>query len=80
VRRAILLPASIAALLTGLAAQAIAAGSTYAVDSTEDLPDVDPADGVCAAIDGHCTLRAAVMQANNTPGPTRSRYRPATSC
>jgi hypothetical protein len=38
------------------------------VSSTEDLVDADPLDGVCAAANGACTLRAAIMQANFSPG------------
>jgi CSLREA domain-containing protein len=46
------------------------AGPTYVVNSTVDLPDADPADGVCATSTGVCTLRAAIMQANFVAGPT----------
>src|SRR5437588_9153391 len=38
--------------------------STYFVNSTADLPDADPADGVCKTINNNCTLRAAIMQAD----------------
>ena len=36
--------------------------ATFVVNSTEDLPDSNPGDGVCetAASGGVCTLRAAV--------------------
>ena len=44
------------------------AANTYVVNSTADLPDADPADGICAAANGACTLRAAIMQANFTSG------------
>src|SRR5207247_5952689 len=40
--------------------------STYVVNSTADLPDADPADGVCRTANSNCTLRAAIMQANFT--------------
>lgn len=40
------------------------------VDSTADAPDRRPGDGRCAADDGTCTLRAAVMEANTAPGST----------
>ncbi len=43
-------------------------GANFTVNSTADLPDANPADGVCAAADGSCTLRAAIMQANATTG------------
>ena len=42
--------------------------STYSVTSTADLPDADVGDGVCAAANGACTLRAAIMQANFVTG------------
>lgn len=48
---------------------ALSAGNTYHVNSTADTPDVDVGDGVCADIDGHCSLRAAIMQANYLTGP-----------
>jgi hypothetical protein len=43
-------------------------GRTFEVTSTEDLPDVNPGDGMCAAVNQSCTLRAAVMQSNASPG------------
>jgi CSLREA domain-containing protein len=53
------------ALLLGAAG---AAAATFTVNSTSDLPDADPGDGLCATCDGQCTLRAAIMQANYTGG------------
>lgn len=50
-------------------------GATFTVDSTVDLPDADPGDGVCAAAGGACTLRAVVQETNalrprfDVPGP-----------
>ena len=41
--------------------------STIVVNSTADAPDADPANGLCAAAGGACTLRAAIMEANFTP-------------
>src|SRR5205823_4386816 len=38
------------------------------VNSTDDSPDADPADGICATATGACTLRAAIMQANFATG------------
>lgn len=38
--------------------------STFVVNSTADLTDADQGDTICAAADGSCTLRAAIMQAN----------------
>ncbi len=46
-----------------------AAGVTYHVDSTADNPDSDVGTPVCLDHTGHCTLRAAIMQANFTTGP-----------
>jgi CSLREA domain-containing protein len=47
------------------------AASSYAVNSTDDLPDVDPGDGRCETAHGNgiCTLRAAIMEANASTGP-----------
>ena len=53
-----------ALLLSEVAVEA----ATFTVNSTADLPDADQADGICAAADGSCTLRAAIMQANFTGG------------
>jgi cellulose/xylan binding protein with CBM9 domain/parallel beta helix pectate lyase-like protein len=39
--------------------------TTFNVDSTDDLSDLDPVDGACLAENGLCTLRAAVEQANH---------------
>jgi CSLREA domain-containing protein len=46
-----------------------AAGSQFVVDSTADEIDAIPGDGVCASSSGGCTLRAAIMETNATPGP-----------
>lgn len=40
----------------------------FVVNSTEDLPDANPGNGVCAAAGGACTLRAAVEETNALPG------------
>ncbi len=46
-----------------------AAGLTLVVNSTGDLPDVTLGDGVCQTdVSGQCTLRAAVEEANASPG------------
>jgi CSLREA domain-containing protein len=57
-------------MLLLMSTSSLLAGATYHVNSTADSPDVDPADGVCQAVNGNCTLRAAVMQANFTGGVT----------
>ena len=44
------------------------AAVSFVVDSIGDAPDVNTADGLCADTAGQCTLRAAIQQANATPG------------
>ena len=56
-----------ATLRAGLVPSAGAA-TTFVVNSTGDGPDANTADGICADDTGKCTLRAAIMQANATPG------------
>jgi CSLREA domain-containing protein len=41
----------------------------YVVDSRNDAVDADPGDGLCATSSGDCTLRAAIREANEQPGP-----------
>src|SRR6267378_3746847 len=66
VRRFAPCSATIGLLLVALVLPIVA--STYTVNNTADLPDADPADGVCRTANGNCTLRAAIMQANFTAG------------
>ena len=40
--------------------------TTYTVNSTDDLPDIDINDADCADANGNCTLRAAIQNANKT--------------
>src|SRR3954471_22405778 len=62
----------VAAMLLAIGGLAVAAASaappaqaaTFTVTSEQDAPDASPGDGVCAAADKACTLRAAVMEAN----------------
>jgi uncharacterized repeat protein (TIGR01451 family)/CSLREA domain-containing protein len=61
------LPVQAPGLAAG-AAQPVAAGATYHVNSTDDTPDKDVGAAACADDSGHCSLRAAIMQANHTPG------------
>lgn len=68
------LPALLVALISlmgigGRSAVVLAAGNTYVVNSTADLPDADQGDGICLTASGTCTLRAAIMQANYLIGP-----------
>ncbi|MDH4108024.1 MAG: DUF11 domain-containing protein [Gammaproteobacteria bacterium] len=61
-------------LSTALAAAGIsmfyvpAYATTFSVDSNLDAVDAQTGDGVCLTADGTCTLRAAIMEANATPG------------
>lgn len=48
-----------------------AAAATFVVDSVDDRIDAVPGDGTCESEAGACTLRAAVMEANASPGPDR---------
>ncbi len=51
------------------ATQTVAAvPQTYTVTSTLDTPDASPGDGICADSGGHCTLRAAMTEADYHPG------------
>ncbi len=50
----------------GLAAPAVAA--TFVVGVTTSLPDASPGDGICAAANGDCSLRAAIEESNALPG------------
>ena len=45
-----------------------AAGATFQVISIADAADTAPGNGVCATSLGVCTLRAAMQEANATPG------------
>ncbi|MEP7358412.1 MAG: choice-of-anchor Q domain-containing protein [Anaerolineales bacterium] len=58
-----------AALLLSTPAAQAAPASTYTVNISFDTPDQTPGDNLCADVDGLCTLRAAVMEANAHPGP-----------
>jgi|GEM_PF-2100226 CSLREA domain-containing protein len=41
---------------------------TFTVNNTLDAVDANPGDGICATSGNVCTLRAAIMEANHTPG------------
>jgi CSLREA domain-containing protein len=56
-------------ILAGLvSSQHVVAAATFTVDSTADLPDATPGDGLCSSTGGGCTLRAAVEEANALSG------------
>lgn len=42
--------------------------ATFIVDSTIDSADMNPGDGVCATLEGVCSLRAAIQEANMQAG------------
>ena len=44
--------------------QAPAVSGVFTVNTTDDTPDADQANPACADASGHCSLRAAIMQAN----------------
>ena len=57
------------ALLVALAGSPASVGAVgLLVDSTADAVDSSPGDGVCATATGSCTLRAAIMEANDLAG------------
>ena len=51
------------------AIHALGPGATFIVNTTADGADVTPGDGVCDNGAGHCTLRAAIQEANASAGP-----------
>src|SRR5437868_3165694 len=42
--------------------------ATFTVNTTDDLSDTDPGDGVCVTSDGTCSLRAAIQESNALSG------------
>jgi CSLREA domain-containing protein len=64
------LPAITLAVVLALAVNGDRAHAlSFTVNSTGDGADVTTLDGVCADAGGACTLRAAIQQANFSPGP-----------
>jgi CSLREA domain-containing protein len=45
-----------------------ASAATFTVNSTADVVDATPGDGICATAAGTCTLRAAIQESNALPG------------
>ena len=68
----VLLAVALAAAPPLLTARPAQAAATFVVTTTGDEPDADLADPVCdvddAASGNQCTLRAAIQEANATPG------------
>ncbi|HEY2387720.1 MAG TPA: right-handed parallel beta-helix repeat-containing protein [Candidatus Binatia bacterium] len=60
---------AILALVLLIAAAEPVAAADFTVDTTADTVDVTPGDGVCADAASHCSLRAAVMEANALGDP-----------
>ncbi|HEY6362936.1 MAG TPA: choice-of-anchor Q domain-containing protein, partial [Vicinamibacterales bacterium] len=61
---------TLAVLVCASAARAGAADFTVQ-PTFDDETDAVPGDGICASVNGTCTLRAAVQEANALPGPDR---------
>lgn len=66
--RATRFAALLATVAGSLALAAPAAASTFVVNSTFDLVDLAPGNGVCVTSGGTCTLRAAIQEANALAG------------
>ena len=56
------------AIALGLLLAPAAGATTFTVDTKKDLLDANQVDGVCAAANGKCSVRAATMAANGNPG------------
>ena len=67
----ILVPLILGTMLCSLMAGSYSAAvqqTTYTVDSNTDAADTNPGDGVCQTAGGHCTLHAAIQEANTHTG------------
>src|SRR5215210_6250933 len=51
-----------------LALAPAAEATTFTVDTKKDLLDANQVDGLCAAANGKCSVRAATQAANGNPG------------
>lgn len=61
------LAAALVAVAVAFTAPVAHAGD-FDVNTTKDKLDANPGDGICAAANGKCALRAAVQEANALPG------------
>ena len=52
----------------GLMLAPAAEATTFTVNTKQDLLDANQVDGMCAAANGKCSVRAATMAANGHPG------------
>jgi len=66
-KKIILITFMIVALLA-LPVRVVSAAPSFSVNSILDEVDDNPGDGICRSASSHCTLRAAVMEANRTSG------------
>jgi hypothetical protein len=65
------LPLTGSILAAALAFAQVADAATFIVNNTQDVPDSNTGDGICHAVggvQGTCTLRAAIMEANALGG------------
>ena len=60
-----LAPLALAVLATASACAPV--DESFVVDTTDDAHDSVPGDGVCATLEGQCSLRAAIEETNATP-------------
>jgi CSLREA domain-containing protein len=69
-RPSVVFAAVAVALVTFLVAKTVvfASPAQFVVDSTADAIDSNVGDGACVTIEGACTLRAAIQEANALPG------------
>ncbi len=66
---------SFAFLQNNLAPQTVhAMNATMIVNAAGNASDANPNDGICAAANGNCTLRAAIEQANAAPGEDKIEF------
>jgi len=69
---------SLALGLGALLAPRSALAATFTVDTTDDAVDVAPGDGQCKTANDHCSLRAAIQEANALIGADVIRRPPGT--
>ena len=62
----VILALAVSSLVVAAAPQLVVAAGPYIVTNTADTSDTNPGDGVCVAVGGGCTLRAAIEEANTT--------------
>ncbi len=65
---AIILPGNPSGFWSSAYLAEFAPANTYTVNTSLDTPDLDAADGVCVDLNGKCSLRAAIMEANFVKG------------